>query len=252
MKLAHTAPRVAFVIQLQTQGTATDVARIQHVVHLFRGHRIPCTWSVAGCCSLESIQHKGILQSTDNLALTFGHENSTAQSSSGLFRDTLRKRLAAMRACSGAEIHLVAGDPTTLRSHAAILAEQGIRAVLSSSEQQSLSSSHSPLPCGLWQMNFGAMIPRRSWLARFVAGNQSVLRQVTKLSALDQPLLVSIDASAVAHTSARSLQQLDKLLQSISLCASRQQVNVVTVGEIVVELSAGRVSRPQQSILRAA
>ncbi len=252
MKLSPSAARVAFVIQLQTQGSSADAARIQHVVHLFRGHRLPCTWSIAGCNSLESLQHQGILHPTDNLALTIGPESISPHASARLFRDTLRKRLTAMQACSGAEVHLVAGDPSALRTHAAILAEQGIRAVLSNSEQRTGSSSHTPLPCGLWQMNFGAVIPRRKWLARLIVGNQGLLRQVTKLSAIAQPLFVSIDAYAVAHTSARSLQQLEKLLQSISLSASRQQVNVVTIGEILSELSANRVSRPQQSILRAA
>ena len=251
MKLTPSAARVAFVLQLQTQDSTPDTARIQHVIHLFRGHRIPCTLSVAGCCSLESISHKRILQATDNLALTLGPESAPGGSTSH-FRDSLRKRLAAMRGCSGADIQLVAGDPAVLRPYAAILAEQGIQAVLSNSDERSASSSHTPLPCGLWQMNFGAVIPRRSWLAKLVAGNQSVLRQITKLSAIDQPLLVSIDAAAVAHMSARSLQQLDKLLQSISLFASRQQLNVVTIPELVAELTASRVSRPQQSILKAA
>lgn len=248
MKLSPSAARVAFMIQLQTRGSATDVARIQHVVHLFRGHRLPCTWSVAGCCSLESIEQMGIQHSTDSVALTIGPDNVVPQQ----FRETLRKRLAAMRSCGDVNIQLVAGDPVALRPHSAILAEQGIQAVLSNSEERACPSSHTPLPCGLWQMNFGAQIPRRSWLASLLSGNQAVLRQISKMSAMDQPLLVSIDASAVAHTSARSLQQLDKLLQSISLSASRQEVNIVTIGEIVAGLTASRVSRPQQSILRAA
>lgn len=248
MKLSPSPARIAFVIKLESQELAANLARIQHVAHLFRGHRLPCTWSVAGCCSLESIEHKGILHPTDNVALAIGGESVAPQH----FRERLRKRLAAMHTCSREKIRLVTGDPVALRPHAAILSEQGIQAVLSDSKRRACPSSNTPLPCGLWQMNFGAMIPRRSWLARLIAGNQAVLRQITNLSAMDQPLLVSIDASAVAHTSARSLQQLDKMLQSISYSASRQQLQVVTIGEIVTDLTANRVSRPQQSILRAA
>lgn len=252
MKTTPSAAQVAFVIKMQTRGTAADVARIQHVIHLFRGHRITCTWSVAGCCSLESVQQKGILNSTENLAIAIGSECVAPRTSASMFRENLRKRLAAMQACSGADIHLVAGDPTALRPYAAILVEQGIRGVLSNETCGSSTSSQTPLPCGLWQMNFHAEIPRRKSLFSYLTVNQSVQRKIGKLTAADQPLLISINASAVAHASARYLQQLDKLLQSVSHLASRQQLQIVTINEIVADLLASRISRPQQSILRAA
>lgn len=237
---------------MQTQGSAADVARIQHVVHLFRGHRIACTWAVAGCCSLEVVQHKGTLNSAENLALSLGPECVAPKASASIFRDTLRKRLAAVRACSGVDIHLVACDPAALRPYAAILVEQGIQGVLSTAATGASTSSHTPLPCGLWQMNFSFEIPRPKGLFSFLTVNQPVQRRISKLTGSDHPLLVSINASAVAHASARCLQQLDKLLQSVSHLASRHQLQVVTINEIVDELSASRMSRPQQSILRAA
>ena len=248
MNATPPAPRMGFVIQLQTHRTAAaDVARIEHVVHLFRGHRLPCTWSIAGCCSLELMRHQGLLGRGDELALQIGTEGTTADG----FRGQLRQRLAAMHACSGEHLQLVAGDPAILRPHAAILAEQGIRAVLSTSGQRP-AASQTPLPCGLWQMNFGAAIPRQSRLFGWGAGNQGVLRKVARLTAADKPLLVSVDATLVAHANARSLQQLEKLVQAVSQAASRREVRVVTIREILADLAAERVSRPQQSILRAA
>lgn len=192
--------------------------------------------------------HRGLLQPNDELAVALG---SSCAASSSSFRDTLRQGLATIQACAGTPISLVAGEPAELRHHAAILAEQGIRGILSNQVKSAAATSHSPLPCGLWQLDYAVAIPHKSWLARLLAGGNSWQR-LAKLIAKEQTIVVSVDALQVAQASARSLQNLEKLLRQVSLIASRDELQVITAGEIIAELTASRTSRPQRSILRAA
>ena len=157
MKKSPLVPRVAFILQLRNQtSNAADLARIKHIVHLLRGHRLPCTWSVSSCSSLELPLQNGILQPYDNLALILGSEGMASPNSANQFRTLIRSQLEAMQTCSGVQVQFVAGEPATLRPYAAILAEQGIRAILTNTRQR-CPSSQAPLPCGLWQMNIGTV-----------------------------------------------------------------------------------------------
>lgn len=249
MKISLASARVAFAIHLEgALSAAADVARIQHVVHLFRGHHLPATWSIAGRDSLELLQHKGLLQDGDELALAVSSDSSMTVSQ---FRDTLRGRLAMIQASTGTTIQLAAGEPSTLRNHAAILAEQGIHGILSNTRKLAAAPSHSPLPCGLWQLDYAISIPLKSWFTRVLPGG-SALHQLNKLISKDQTVLITVDAAHFAHASTRSLQSLEKLLRQVSHAASREEIAITTAGEIVAELTASRVARPQHSILRAA
>lgn len=249
MKISTASARVAFTIHLEgALSAAADVARIQHVVHLFRGHHLPATWSITGRESLELMQHKGLLQDGDELALAISSDSSTKNDQ---FRSTLRQRLAMIHASTGTTIQLAAGEPTTLRNHAAILAEQGIHGILSNTRKLAADPSHSPLPCGLWQLDYAISIPKKSWFARLLAGG-SALHQLNKLISKERSVLITVDAAQFAHASTRSLQSLEKLLRQVSHAASREEISITTAGEIVSELTASRVARPQHSILRAA
>ncbi len=249
MKFSPALSRVAFAIQLEgALSAAADVARIQHVVHLFRGHHLPATWSIAGRDSLELVQHKGLLQEGDELALAISSDSSM---NVGHFRDTLRKRLAMIQASTGTTIQLAAGEPTMLRNHAAILAEQGIHGILSNTRKPASAHGHSPLPCGLWQLDYAISVPQKSWFTRLLTSG-STLHQLNKLVSKDQTVLITVDAAHFAHASSRSLQSLEKLLRQVSFAASREEIAITTAGEIVAGLTASRVARPQHSILRAA
>ena len=252
MKLSASPARAAFVVHLEGphvhvgQSGAAHLARVQHLVHLFRGHHIPATWSVAGCCDLHFIQNKNLLQSGDELALAI----SAKQANSPLLRDSLRKRLASIQNNTKSVVGLVSGEPTQLRNQAAFLAEQGLRGILSNMSKRRGENIYSPLPCGLWQFDNALTIPHHSWLARLVSGGS--LHNLQKLLSTEKLTVVSVDAMRLAHASSRSLQNLEKLLRHVSHAASRDEVAITTAGELLAELTASRVARPQHSILRAA
>lgn len=253
MKLSPSPARVAFVVHLdgphteQAQSAVADIARIQHLVHLFRGHHVPATWAVTDCCDLKLMQHQGLLQAGDELAIAISRSEATAP----LLRESLRKRVSAIQICTGTTVGLVAGEPALLRNHAAFLAEQGLRGILSNTLKRPTAKTHSPLPCGLWQFDDALAIPHKSWLARLLPGGNP-LQRIQKLIAKEETCLISVDAAKVAHASTRSLQNLEKLLREVSHSASRAELAINTAGEILAGLTASRVSRPQHSILRAA
>lgn len=247
MKLTPTPARTAFVIHLHPPDSL-DLSRIRHVVHLIRESRFPCVWSVAGCCSLEAMLQKGILSVGDCLALAIDQASLPSQASPSEIRETLRKRLTALQDCSGATAGFVSGDSLLLRPHAAMLVEQGIEAVLSIQKKQSQKTCPTPLPCGLWQLNYAALFPQRAMLARLFGGREAVIRSIMKASTSNQPSLIGIDAA----TCAKKPQQLCKFMQAIANAVSCRELRVEPVHEIVAQLSLSRFSRPQKSILRAA
>jgi hypothetical protein len=237
---------MAFVVHLEVPATlASDVARIEHVVHLFRGHHVPATWVVAAGKNYELLRQRNMLRDSDELALAISPTETGATG----FRDSVRKRLATTLAKQS--VTMVAGQPSTFRTHAAFLSEQGLRGVLSNSLKRRGMPSHTPLPCGLWQLEHAMAIPGQSLFANLLPGGNST-RRLQKLLSDEQTITVSVDAARVAHTSTRSLQHIEDLLRSVSLLASREEIGLTTAGQIVAELSASRVARPQHSILRAA
>jgi hypothetical protein len=246
MKSALPSARVAFVVHLEVPATlASDVARIEHVVHLFRGLHVPATWVIAAGKNYEHLCQSNRLRDSDELALAI---SATETGATG-FRDSLRKRLATTLA--NRSVTLLAGQPSTFRTHAAFLSEQGMRGVLSNSLKRKGVPSHTPLPCGLWQLEHALAIPGQSLFANLLPGGNST-RRLHKLLSDEQTITISVDAARIAHTSTRSLQHLEDLLRSVSYLASREEINLTTAGHIVAELSASRVARPQHSILRAA
>jgi hypothetical protein len=245
MKFAPAYPRVAFIVRLEAPATlASDVARIEHVIHLFRGYHVPATWVVAVDKSYELLRQRGLLRAGEELALAI-----TAQET-GLshFRESLRKRLSSIDSPS---VSLVAGEPSTFRPHAAFLSEQGLRGVITNARKHRGSPGHSPLPCGLWQLDHAMMIPGQTLFSNLLPGSNASQR-LNKLVADEQTITISVDAARIAHTSSRTLQNLENLLRTVSHSVSHQEIGLTTTGEIVAALTASRAARPQHSILRAA
>lgn len=246
MKFAHTSARVAFVVHLEVPTTlATDVARIEHVVHLFRGLNVPATWIVAAGKNYEHLLQQGMISESDQLALAIAANETGAAN----FRDALRKRLTTT--LEGQTVSLIAGEPSTFRAHAAFLSEQGIRGVISNAVKRRGAPAHSPLPCGLWQIDHALTIPGQSLFANLLPGS-SASRRLHKLIIDEQTISISVDASRIAHTSMRSIQHLESMLHQVAHLASRDEIRLTTAGQIIAELAASRASRPQHSILRAA
>jgi hypothetical protein len=246
MKLAPPSARVAFVVHLEVPATlASDVARIEHVVHLFRGLHVPATWVVAAGRNYEHLHQHNMLRDGDELALAI----SATETGAATFRDTLRKRLTTT--LGSQSLTMVAGEPSTFRTHAAFLSEQGLRGVLSNSIKRRSAAGHTPLPCGLWQLDHALAIPGQSLFANLLPGSDAS-RRLNKLLTDEQTITISVDAARIAHTSTRSLQHLESMLRSVSQLASREEISLTTAGQIVAELTASRAPRPQHSILRAA
>jgi hypothetical protein len=65
-------------------------------------------------------------------------------------------------------------------------------------------------------------------------------------------ILVEVAADEWEQVGVRGMQALEKLLRDVSWSASRGQLQVVTVSEIVADLASQHAVKPQRSILRLA
>jgi len=252
MKLAASVPRVAFVVDL----TAADrdeanVARMHHLVHLFSGHRLPATWAVDSPEQVESLGKQHSTSATIEAALKIDQQWLSPLSSHSQFRAALDARLSAVAAAGGASTPLVVGDPRLLRPRAAILAEQGIAGIFAPQQNGSTPAKLRPLPCGLWQLEPSFCIPPKRSLLNFWTRRCPSTKQLLATAGADTTL-VMVQSSEFGRSGASALQGLEKLLREISWAASRDQLTVSTVGEMLAELADQRAVKPQRSILRAA
>lgn len=246
MNRVPASARVAFIVHLEAPTPLVpDVARIEHIVHLFHGYHVRATWVVAVGKNYELLRQREMLRDGDELALAI----SATETGDAAFRDKLRKRLSTTLA--GQSVTMVAGAPSTFRAHAAFLSEQGLRGVLSNSLKRRGSPSHSPMPCGLWQLDHALTVPGQSLFANLLPESNAA-RRLHKLIADEKTVTISVDATRIAQTSSRSLQHLENLVRNVSHLASSEDICLTTAGQVVGELCERRAARPQQSILRAA
>jgi len=250
---ASKMPQLAFVLNLGvSEATETSTARIQHLVHLFQGHRLPATWVVADtqCAKLLAVQHTASSTTTE-LALAVRGRWSDTEVPPSTFRRELADRCAAIRAMADRSVQLVAGDPELLRSRAALFAEQGIGGILSTEEDQATTGSR-PLPCGLWQLELNVRIPQVRRISQWFTGRRVSAKQLISASSQGETTIVAVETGKLGTSSARSLRAFEKMLRDVSWAASRNQVAVTTAGAVVAELSSQRAVKPQRSILRVA
>ena len=140
------------------------------------------------------------------------------------------------------------GDPQLLRSRAAILAEQGISGVFSERSGRSSPALPRPLPCGLWHLEPSFCIPRKFRLANLL-GKRRLSAKHLLADGRAKTTLVMVQSADLGHAGARGLRGIEKLLREISWAASRHQLIVSTVGELLAELVSQRTVKPQQAIL---
>jgi len=253
MQRSTSVPRIAFVIRLQAvKSNSSSVARIQHLAHLFRGHRVPATWSLSGCGAAQLLQDKGLLEPSDELALEIPAARSSAAVSHHEFRDHVRQSLTAVFRCTGNNLSLAAGDPELLRPRTAILADRGIRGVLSTASPRSGGTSPKLLPSGLWQLDPLLELPQTSLLGRWLPMRRVIAKKILGCERSGEVFVIRIDASRLSRANARTLQSFDALLREFSWAASCDKVALVTAGEVIAQLTKSRKVKPQQSILRAA
>ncbi len=252
MDEASNVPRLAFVINLSiAEGTETSTARIQHLIHLFQGHRLPATWLVSGTkCARLLVSQRTTSSIATELALAVDGRWSDVDTPPSAFRRELTDRCAAVSIAADRAIKLVAGDPQTLRMRTALLAEQGISGILSTNQPE--ASSSRPLSCGLWQLALSQQIPRVRRFPKWFTNRRISAKQLFAASAVGETTLVAVDSAALGNSSARCLRAFEKLLNEVSWAASRDQLVVTTAGAVVAELARQHAVKPQRSILRVA
>lgn len=248
---ARIAPRVAFVVNLEPlDAPSPNLARLRHLVHLFRGHRVAATWAVADASQARLLRDSSSSSAGSEMALMIDRNWAAVQTSRSRFADELRDRLASLADAVGAMPSTVAGEIELLRSRIVSLSDQGIRAILASCPSASFSGRSRPLPCGLWHLVPNASWPKRR-LSRWLPSRPTSVRELISRES-EGVILVSIESAKLKRAGARGLQSFEKLLREVSWSASRGQMQISTLSEIVDDLLCRRESKPQRSILRPA
>jgi hypothetical protein len=244
-------PKVAFLINLaQADCPRPNLARLRHLVHLFRGHRVAATWAVADASRTRLLGDSSSSSTVSEIALTVDDSWGAAAVSHSRFGNELGSRLAGLTKSTGAAPTLVVGDLRPLRARMTTLSALGIRAVCSSTSPTAAATNSRPLPCGLWQLVPNVRWPRRR-LSRWLPSRSTSIKDLLA-SASEGAILVSVESAELERVSARGLQNFEKLLREVSWSASRGQMQISTVSEIVDDLVSHREVKPQRSILRAA
>ncbi len=251
MDQAVIVPRVAFVINLApTDSPRPNLARLRHLVHLFRGHRVAATWAVADASWARLLRDSSPSSAATEIALTVDDTWGAAHLSHLRFGNELGNRLAGLANSAGTTPTLVVGDLSSLRSRMTNLSEQGIQAIFASWPSASVATKSRPLPCGLWQLVPSVRWPKRR-LSRWLPSRPTSVRDLMA-SASEGSILVSVESAELERVGARGLQTFEKLLREVSWSASRGQMLISTVSEIVADLVSRREVKPQRSILRLA
>ena len=99
------------------------------------------------------------------------------------------------------------------------------------------------------------MTPSVRWpkrrLSRWLPSRSTSIKDLSA-SAAEGNILVSVESAELERVSARGLQSFEKLLREVSWSASRSQMQIATLSEIVADLASRREVKPQRSILRTA
>jgi hypothetical protein len=244
-------PKVAFVINLaQADCPRPNLARLRHLVHLFRGHRVAATWAVADASQTRLLRDSSSNSTMNEIALTVDASWAASQVSQSRFGNELGSRLAGLTKSTGAAPTLVVGDLQAMRPRMTTLSQHSVGAIFSNTLPLADAKGSRPLPCGLWQLNPTVRWPKRR-LSRWLPSRSTSIKDLCA-SASEGAVLVSIESAELERVSARSLQNIEKLLRELSWSASRGQMQIATVSEIVADLVSQREVRPQRSILRTA
>lgn len=242
-------PRLSFVINLaHADNAGPHLARLKHLVHLFHGHRLPATWVVGDAAEAPLLQDSAAAAVPHQIGLSLDESWASAHLSAARFGDALGRRLAKLACVHGAPT-LVAADCGSLGSRMTVLAELGIRSVFTNASEDAAPLKPRPLPCGMWLVAPRVRLPKRR-LVRWLPTRPTSVKELLA-TACEGNVLVGVAADG-EHVGADGMRALDRLLRDVSWCASRGQLRVTTVSEIVADLTSRHVVKPQRSILRAA
>jgi hypothetical protein len=126
------------------------------------------------------------------------------------------------------------------------LCQSGVRAVVGPSIRGNASIIR-PLPFGLWGLaaHLNAPEPSRFHLLRRTRRNY--------FPSVDQlPSIASIDLARVGSPASRAWRAVERLVHQVSDASAAGNSRILTIAEIVAELSDSAAARPQRSILRMA
>jgi hypothetical protein len=204
---------------------------------------LSATWVIDEARQVNRLGHGPLATTAQEVALT-----ANARTPQRL-RSELSNRQAAVEAASGHVVSVIAGDPQQLRAHAGLLADLGIRAVVSQSPAAAVAKPPRQVPCGLWQLEASVSLPqqRRRW--SLLPLRRLTIAQLLSMKSERRPIIVAIDA---AQLSARELHHCQRLLQDIAAATHRQAFKVATVSNVVAQLASEHEVKPQRSILRSA
>lgn len=244
-------PRTAFVVDLgDAPMQPADIARLHHLIGLFRSHRIPTTWAVGNAERATLLHQEGLASEVDKLALSLG-SHPTEPVAKKQFRSQLASQVIDLGIASGLKIEVVTGDSHMLRGHAPLLAEQGVRAIVSMGQPKNAELAPRSLPLGIWQFTPGLWIPQPSRLSRLLFSQIATAKQwIVRME--ESATVIAISSTQLGHLSPRKLRQLERFVRDIAWSASRGQLELTTIGQLASELTSAAEVQPQQSILRMA
>ncbi len=236
METQPPVPSVALVINLASPTAEQTAAGAQRLTPVLDKLRLPATWVIVHPRQAKVLAGHGLAVAVE------------ARSPQRL-RSELSNLQATVQAASGQEVSVVVGDPQQLRSRASLLADLGVAAVISATQQPGPTKPPRQLPCGLWQFDPAMTLPqprhRWSWLTSRRPSLQQLLADETSG-------ILKVAAIDLGRASDRDLQNCEQLLQEISEAAEQQQLQVATISEMAAELASQREVKPQRSILRRA
>ena len=242
-------PQVAFVINLSSTGSAPSTSLVHHLDQLFLGNQFPVTWAIESPEQAKSIFQRQISFKNLDLALSLPLNRDLP------FRrlhSILQAQLRELEDMTGAETSLILGNCKELRSRAAVLAQEGIGAILSTESPRNDTSFAKPLPCGLWQLNAGLSLPqpRRFW--GILSGRKPSLKNLLGETSHTGTTVALISGADLDSRGSSAGSSLGRLLQETSLAAKAGQISVTTTRALIADLVDQRRIKPQRSILRAA
>lgn len=243
-------PYVGFSINLAGSTVSNQASSTaNHLLHLFESHRLAAVWGLRSD-GLLNLPDPRYLASQHELAVVVSGEQSSAAVTGDWFQKAVAEQLHKLSEATGAQITTVFGNAGDLRNRTALLESLGITAVVS----HSVSKAAYPRswPCGLWQLAPTVKLPaRRGFWQKLSGGVATPRKLVTKLTS-SQTAIVSIELPALTNAGARGLRSVEHFLAELTGAASRRQLQLGSLKQIVSDLNQQRAIKPQRSILRSA
>jgi|GEM_PF-4182852 len=236
-------PSVSLVFNLAVP-TETKTSQAQDFASQLQQLGLPATWAIRRPQQAKCLSNA--LLTTTPQELAFIADACSPQR----LRSELASHQAELQNLFGQNCSVVMGDPQALRARTALLADQGITAVVAVAPP-SRQAAHPPrqLPCGLWQLEPTHSLPRPRSRWALLPARHLAMPQLLKSRTAAQPAVIAI---APEQLSSRNLKNCEDLLRAISAAQRGQELTVVTISALAAQLASQHAVKPQRSILRRA